>query len=98
MKKYLLSLIVVVVAVAAMAFTNVEVPAKEAVAVQYQFTGNSMNNVYNTNLWVEVEGTGPSCGGENLPCVVSVESGTIGAWLNAREPEEILEDAQTLKD
>lgn len=98
MKKYLLSLTVLVAAAATMAFTQEEAPAEAAVAVQYQFTGTQMSDVYNTNLWSVVSGGGPSCGGENLPCVVSVPSGTIGAWLNARSTDKILEDAQTLKD
>lgn len=97
MKKYMLSLAVLVVAVAATAFTKA--PAEEAaVAVQYQFIGTNMNDVYNTNLWTAVSGSGPACSGEDLPCVVSVQSGSIGTWLNARDHAQILEDAQTLKD
>jgi len=97
MKKYLLSLIVAAVAAGAMAFTTVKAPVEEGLAVQYQFEGSSMDDVYDTELWSEITGTAPSCVEGDLPCVVEVQSGSIGDWLNARNEQQILNDAKTRK-
>lgn len=102
MKKYMLSLVALLVAVAAMAFTNGAAPAEvaeeEAVAVQYQFHGSSMNDVYNTSLWSEIEDELPDCQTGNVVCVVTVPSGTLDAYLNARTRQQILNDATSRKN
>ncbi len=98
MKKYLLSLSVLVMAGAAMAFTQPEVFADKAVAVQYQFEGSSMEDVYNLDLWAPVSGSTPGCSGSEIPCVVTVQSGSLENWLGQRNHAQIIEDATTLKD
>lgn len=101
MKKYMLSLVALVVAVAAMAFTNVEKPVEvevEAAAVQFQFLGSDMEDVYDLEQWAEIEDGGPGCTTGNLPCVVTVQSGTLSAWLNARDHAKIINDATTRKN
>lgn len=99
MKKYLLGLGAMVIAAAAMAFTGKASSSEENMATTYQFTGSSMNDVYNTSLWSPVSGSTPSCEeGDQVPCRVSVVSGSIGDWLNARNHQQILEDADILKD
>lgn len=101
MKKYMLSLVALVVAVAAMAFTNVAAPAEaaeEVAAVQYQFNGNDMEDVYDLEFWAEVEGSGPSCGGDDLPCIVTVQSGSLESWLSGKTQEQIRLQATSRKN
>ena len=86
-----------IVAVAAMAFTSVETPSATAFATQYQFNGDSMSEVYDTNEWSTVVNSGPGCEEGGLPCVIEVESGSLADWLNARSEQEILDEALTRK-
>lgn len=101
MKKYMLSLVALVVAVAAMAFTNVAAPAEmaeeEAVAVRYLFKGESMEEVFEPDSWEELTGADPGCENGSLPCVITVDSGTLQQWLNQRDEAAILEDADSRK-
>lgn len=101
MKKYMLSLVALVVAVATMAFTNVETTgevAEEAMLVQYRFNGTMLSEVHTLNKWSQISGSSPSCSGSNLPCVVAVQGETLQEFLNARTAEEVVEDAISKKN
>lgn len=96
MKKYLLSLTVLVVAVAAMAFTNVAVPEERAVN-QYRFTGTLESQVDNPSFWTKSTAQLPGCTEGGLPCYVLTDM-AITDWLNARSNAEIIEDADARKN
>ncbi|ARS35803.1 hypothetical protein [Pontibacter actiniarum] len=98
MKKYLLSLSIVGMAAAAMAFTG-EKASEKPVLMQYQFNGESLDEVYDLNQWSQVSGGGPSCGGSAIPCVVTVQNQeSLEDWLNARTPQQIRNEASSRKD
>lgn len=98
MKKYLLSAGIVGIAAAAMAFTGMKTDEKP-VLMQYQFQGNSLDEVYDLSLWSEISGGAPSCGGAAVPCVVTLQNQQpLEDWLNARTPQQIRNEATSRKN
>ena len=101
MKKYMLSLVALVVAVAAMAFTNVEttdeVAEETRVAVQYLFTGSQLQDATDPDLWVVATGSQNCPSGEDLPCTVITDM-DIEDWLDGRDAARVLKDANTRKN
>lgn len=99
MKKYMLSLVALVVAVAAMAFTNVKTTEAEEVNVQYRFTGNQLSQATNPNHWAEVldpeevEG----CDEGSLPCSVMITT-SIEEWLSGKTASEVADEADTRRN
>ncbi|SIT94057.1 DUF6520 family protein [Pontibacter indicus] len=88
MKKYMLSLAAMVVAVAAMAFTNVEKPEEQRLA-KYIFTGSQLSQATNPDHWDEVPLSAPGCSaGSSLPCAVTTEM-NIEDWLAGKTAEQV---------
>ncbi|MBB6611799.1 hypothetical protein H7F15_12175 [Pontibacter sp. Tf4] len=98
MKKYMIIGAMAAIASAAAAFTGAPLSSEASTIVQYQFGGSSMSEVYELDEWTEVTGTLPSCSGSNLPCVVTVQSGTLEEWLAERDHARILKDATSKKN
>lgn len=95
MKKYMLSLVALVVAVAAMAFTHVAEPAAPKTETIYQFDGNS-SQLRDLDHWKVVEEEIEGCDAGNLPCYVKTDM-SISDWLNQRNDQQIANDADGKK-
>ncbi|MEJ8802140.1 hypothetical protein [Pontibacter sp. H249] len=101
MKKYIFSLAVLVVAVAAVAFTNPAepTPVEETAATLYRFTGNQLSQANDPEHWAvvqdpeEVEG----CEEGTLPCSVMINT-SIETWLSGKTPEDAADDADTRRN
>ncbi|RAV60188.1 hypothetical protein DIU36_02505 [Mucilaginibacter rubeus] len=65
--------------------------------VQYQFNGTTLSQDKTASNYSVVSGSGPSCDGTALPCVVSV-TGDLQTWLNARTDTQIRDQAISTKD
>ena len=65
--------------------------------VQYQFNGTTLTQDKTASNYSVVSGSGPSCEGTALPCVVSV-TGDLQTWLNARTDTQIRDQAISTKD
>jgi hypothetical protein len=72
-------------------------PAKVLPPVQYQFNGTTLTQDKSASNYSVVSGSGPSCAGTALPCVVSV-SGDLQTWLNARTATQIKDQAISIRD
>jgi hypothetical protein len=82
-----------VIALTQSAFT----PAGKRFATQYQFNGTSLADDKNAANYSAV--SSPTCGGTAMPCVISVPTGTtLTAWLAARTPEQIRDQAVSQKN
>jgi len=97
MKKYMLNAAAVVLAVGASAFTSIDVPAR-AVANQYRFNGTQLSQVHDISKWSQISGTLPSCSGTVLPCVITVTSGSLQSYLDARSNEQVRDQADMQKN
>jgi len=98
MKKYMLGFGIVAMAAGAMAFPGEKAPEEKSMVMQYQFNGSSLEDVHDLDQWSAVTGGAPSCGGSAVPCVVTVQSGSLEDWLNDRTAEQIRTDATSRKN
>ena len=97
MKKYVLSVAAMVVAVAAMAFTNVEKPEERRLA-KYIFVGNQLSQATNPDHWEEVPVDAPGCSaGSTLPCSVTTEM-NIEDWLDGKSAVQVRDQADTRRN
>lgn len=98
MKKYILSLAVLVMAAAAMAFTTTQKPTVKTTQF-YQFTGNSTSSTVLRDLdnWESVPAEVEGCSTGSLPCFVATEM-SISDWLNERSDQAIVQDAEAQRN
>ena len=97
MKKYMLNLVALVVALAAMAFTNLEKPEGRRLA-KYIFTGSQLSQATNPDHWGEVPLNAPNCSaGTSLPCSVTTDM-AIEEWLSGKTADQVRQQADSRRN
>lgn len=81
-------------AVAGSAFTSVSNEAM--VDIQYQYNPDVLDQAKSPDAYSQITGTPPSCGGSELPCIITVPSGmTLSQYLNSFSTNEDVVSAAT---
>jgi hypothetical protein len=83
MKKYLLGIFAVILAIGMSAFTHQGNRGKPTTKY-YHFDGTANTSLSNTQLWADMGSTPPSlCTGANVVCIVSSTEPTLTDFRNA---------------
>ncbi len=88
MKKYLLGVAAIVLALGFSAFSGKsekqEVTPKKVFATYYGFTGSDNADLNQTGSWVSLGTQAPAqCGGTNIVCIVSASQATLADFQSA---------------